>query len=117
MKTTVVLMLLAVVLISTSAFAAWEVICLHPSGSSDSVAHGVSAGQQAGFSGGHAGFWAGSAGSWVDLNPAGSTESTAWDVSNGQQAGFATLNGVSHAGLWSGTAASWADLNLSLIHI
>ena len=109
------LIFLAVILISSSAFAGWEVTYLHPAGSIESNAWGVSGGEQVGYakfgSSYHAGLWSGTAASWVDLKPAGSTSSWAYGVSGGQQVGYADIGTREHAGLWSGTAASWVDLN------
>ncbi len=92
----------------------WTVINLHPAGSTESGANGVSGGQQVGYAivAGVtvASLWSGTAASWVNLNPAGSLGSVARAVGGGQQVGDAFV-GDSHASLWSGTAASWIDLN------
>ena len=103
---------------SGPAFAGWTVVSLNPAGATNSVASGISGGQQVGtanFGDGygipHAGLWSGTAESWVDLAPAGAYGSYASGVSGGQQVGHAWFGGNLHAGLWSGTAASWVDLN------
>ena len=84
---------------------------LHPAGSTESYAYGVSGGQQVGSVDGHAAVWSGTAQIWVDLNPAESAASRARGVSGGLQVGDAWFGGLLHAGMWSGTAASWVDLH------
>jgi hypothetical protein len=93
---------------------------LNPTGATDSVAFGVSGGNQVGFGrgpefgGGHALLWNGTAKSVVDLNPAGVQGSVAFGVSGGRQVGFGegpVFGGYAHAFLWSGTAASVVDLH------
>lgn len=103
--------LLVLFLSDTPAVAGWEVTYLHPAGSTESRALGVSGGQQVGWvrtgSVSHAGYWSGTAASFVDLHPAGASRSSASAVSGGYQAGGVDV----HAGLWSGTAQSWEDLH------
>ncbi len=103
--------LLIITVVSTPAYAAWDVTILNPAGAGNSWAFGGNGTQQVGVavigSDEHAGLWSGSAASWVDLNPAGSQSSRAEATSGTQQCGSAD----GHAGLWSGTAASWFDLN------
>lgn len=116
--TRIIALLFMVILIpvfSSSAFAGWEVTYLHPAGSTQSQAQGVSAGQQAGsaYVGGipHAVLWSSTAESWLDLEPAGYDSSIARGISGGQQAGVAYTGGAVHAGLWNGTAGSFLDLH------
>lgn len=104
---------------------------LNPNGFTDTVAYGVSNGQQVGFGWGtvtgganssHALLWTGTAASVVDLNPASAgadadTYAVATDGVN--QVGYAWLSDEEyHPFLWSGTAASAVDLtptNLSFL--
>lgn len=97
---------------ATPASAGWEVINLHPAGSTHSHGFGASNGQQVGDAsiGGayHAGIWSGTAASWMDLNPAGYMgASSIWGVSGEEQVGYAS----NHAALWRGTARSFVDLH------
>ncbi len=77
----------------------------------DSVAYGVSGGQQVGSVYSHATLWRGTAASRVDLNPVGAGSSEAIGVSDGEQVGWAILGGFARACLWRGTAQSYVDLN------
>jgi hypothetical protein len=104
--------------------AGWEVTILPPSteGYDQSIALGVSGGQQAGYAVtndgyDHAGLWTGTAESWVDLHPAGALSSGASGIGGGQQVGVAYVfdkdrgDWFEHAGFWTGTAESWVDLH------
>ncbi len=102
--------------------SAGSVVDLNPSGFIDSIAYGVSGGQQVGAgrptSGDpeHARLWSGSAGSVMDLHPSGFDASNAFGISGGQQVGYAagpTTAGGGHALLWSGSAGSAVDLHPS----
>ncbi|MDQ2987241.1 MAG: hypothetical protein M3R13_11095 [Armatimonadota bacterium] len=99
-------------ILAVCANAQWTVVNLNPAGSSQSVAYGVSGGQQVGYAYGfRASLWSGTAESWVDLHPAVATESNARCVGDGQQVGYARVDDVRRASLWSGTAGSWVNLN------
>jgi hypothetical protein len=99
---------------------ATSVVDLNPSGFTQSVASGISGGQQAGNGYGpatgnidHALLWSGTASSVVDLNSSGFTDSEAYGISGNRQVGYgdgpATGN-TEHAVVWSGTASSAVDL-------
>lgn len=111
--------LLALIGSTTSAFADWEVVKLHPTVHITSRALGVSGGQQVGWAyvgdypngSFHASLWNGTAASFTDLNPAGSYESYARCAYGGQQGGYAFVNNCTRAVLWSGSASSWVDLH------
>ena len=81
--------------------AEYVAIDLHPSGFTNSIAFGVSSGQQVGrgFIGGvpHALLWTGSPASVVDLHPSGFIASEADGVSNGQQVGVGSVHGPFNA--------------------
>jgi len=95
-------------------------IDLHPEGALNSVAWGVSGGQQVGQalipalgSGSRASLWTGTKSSRVDLNPPGWARSEARDVAAGQQVGNAQFSSAffSSAILWTGTAESFVILD------
>jgi hypothetical protein len=97
--------------LAATAGAQWTVINLHPAGSTESRANGMSGGIQVGqarvdgwF---HACMWNGSAASWVDLHPAGSNQSWASGLSADQQVGlsYGPPIAVPLASLWFGTPA------------
>jgi len=102
--------------IASLCVAQWTVVNLHPVGATESMALGISQGQQVGFAkyssvSSTAVLWAGSAATAVGLYPVSGGNSTASGVWNGQQAGGALVGGVVHASVWSGTIASRVDLN------
>ena len=111
----VVVSVVLFLILSTAAFAGWEVTYLDSPGYPETFGTGISGTQQVGWSNSssselnywHALLWNGTRASKVDLNPTGSSNSKANDVYNGKQVGFAR----SHACIWSGTAASCVDLN------
>lgn len=115
---TMLLLLYAVVAVSSVSAGEWTVSNLTPTGAIGSGALAFSGGQQVGKSNFgyyyHAGFWSGTAESFVDLNPTGAYTSQAYGVSNGQQVGYAGFGDRFYdfrASLWSGTAESWVDLH------
>ncbi len=83
---------------------------LHPAGSADSQAYGVSGNQQVGWGDSGALLWSGTARSAVELGG-----STCFGTSGSQQIGYAYISppGTSHALLWSSTANSVVDMNPS----
>ena len=111
-------LVLAVVVLGRGqpAAAQYIFIDLNPSGPIDSVAYGVSDGQQGGYAytdnQNHALLWTGSADNVVDLHPSGFDASFVRGVSDGQQVGDGdTPDGSYHALLWTGSADSVVDLH------
>jgi hypothetical protein len=99
--------------------AAGNVVDLHPSRYSSSVATDVYGNSQVGYgidsdkARQYALLWSGTADSVVDLHPSGYYSSEAWAVAGGVQvgAGYAAAASYQHALLWYGTAASVVDLH------
>ncbi len=93
---------------------AWEIINLHPPGTSSSIANWVRDGQVGGevavdtfF---HASLWPGFSNTWIDLTPAWAERAHVRAVYGGQQVGLAYTGSSYRAAVWSGTAASFVDL-------
>lgn len=106
--------------VTTATWAVdYKVVILHPEGFYESIAMGISGGQQVGRGWNpdyyeHALLWSGTADSMVDLNPSGLDYSEAYGISGNQQVGRghgSATGGQTHAVLWSGSAETWVDLN------